>query len=292
MKKTHILRSEILVFFCIFSFVVTQVQSEDITTPIIYVGGNGSGNFTNIQTAINNATAGSTIFVYNGTYHENLVIEKPLILSGESKNGTIINGDGNSYVVTLAADNVSLSNFTITDSGKKFPNAGIYVNSDSNIIFNNILTDNYYGIQLGYSVRDNLIMDNTIFHNSQCGVYFNHASQNILIGNVVADHRVNGFGLFEFSNDNRIINNTFSENRNTGVNIRESYQNQVIGNTFTQDTVGLHKPAPEYQTIARDNTFADNAISLEEERDAIVFTVVIFDILVFFVFLVLRKISL
>jgi len=229
--------------------------------------------------------------VYNGTYYEHLVIEKSIQLMGENKERTIIDGNGSSFVVTLTADYSMISGFTIINSQKKFPFAGIYVASDFNTISNTILTDNYYGMQLGYSSNDNLIVNNSIFHNRQCGIYFNHASNNRLIGNVVSDHPVNGFGLYEFSNNNVIMNNTFSLNQHTGINIRESYQNQVIGNSFDQDEVGLHTPSPEYQTITRDNVFLQNPVALEEERDAMVFTVVIFGILVFFAFVVFRKIS-
>ena len=75
------------------------------------------------------------------------------------------------------------------------------------------------------------------------------------------------------------------------MNIRESYDCKVINNTFIQNQVGLHEPSTEYHTIVQDNMFTDNVISLEEERDAFVFTVVMFDILVFFVFLIFRKLS-
>jgi parallel beta-helix repeat protein len=87
------------------------------------------------------------------------------------------------------------------------------------------------------------------------------------------------------------MNNTFSDNGDTGVNIRESYDNQVRNNTFVQGHVALHKPSPEYHTVAQDNLFTDNVVSTEEERDAFVVTVLIFDISVFFVFLVFRRLS-
>ncbi len=38
----------------------------------------GGGNFTRIQEAIENASAGDTVLVYNGTYFENVVIYKRL----------------------------------------------------------------------------------------------------------------------------------------------------------------------------------------------------------------------
>jgi parallel beta-helix repeat protein len=289
MKKTRSLWVGILTLFCMSSVLFPCAKGEEITATIVYVGGNGPGNYSSIQAAVNNATANVTIFVYNGTYYENLVIEKSLILLGESNNGTIINGGGNKFVVTLAADQVTLSGFMITHSEMEFPFSGIYVVSGYNTISNNVLTDNFYGIQLGYGAGYNVISNNVIFDNERCGVYFNHSSHNRLVGNIVRNHPANGFGLYEFSNNNSILDNTLSGNQYTGVNIRESYDNQVIGNTFIQDQVGLHKPSPEYHTVTRDNIFSGNIVSFEEERDAIAFTVVFFDIFVVLAYLIFRK---
>ncbi|MCX6662547.1 MAG: right-handed parallel beta-helix repeat-containing protein [Euryarchaeota archaeon] len=289
MKKTRLLVILILLFFCIFSFFLSPTTGEDTTTPIVYVGGSGPGNFTRIQDALDNMTTHGTVYVFPGSYHENLRITKPVHLIGDDTNNTIIDGDNEGYVITLAAGNSNLSGFTITHSETKFPFAGVYVVSSHNTISHNILTDNFYGMQLGYSASYNLIVNNTIHDNARCGVYFNHASHNRLIGNHVFNQPVNGFGLFEFSNNNSIMSNIFSNNRDTGVNIRESYDNQVMNNTFVQGHVALHKPSPEYHTVANDNLFTDNVISTEEERDAFVVTVLIFDISVFIVFLVFRK---
>jgi parallel beta-helix repeat protein len=289
MHKSVALTLELFIILSVLISCSSNETSETTHGAILYVGGTGLGNYSSIQAAVNNATAGATIFVYNGTYHERLIVNKSLILIGENKNSTIIDGGGNGFVVTLAVDHVTVSGFTVTHSEKKFPFAGIYVSSNYNTISGNILTDNFYGMQLGYATGYNLIINNTIFHNGRCGIYFNHSSNNRLEGNVVHDHPVNGFGLFEFSNNNSIMNNTLSENRYSGVNIRESYDNQVIGNTFIQDQNGLHKPSPEYHTVTRDNIFSNNIVSLEEERDAIAFTVVIFDILLVLAYLVFRK---
>lgn len=291
MKKTRIVKVAVFLLFLSISFCIPQTNSQEPQSFILYAGGSGAGNHTTIQAAVDTAGVGDVVFVYSGTYYENLIIGKSIQLIGENRDTTIIDGKNSSFVVALTADRITISGFTITNSQKKFPFAGIYVNSDFNTISNTILTDNYYGMQLGYSASGNLIVNNTIFHNRQCGIYFNHASNNSLIGNIVSGHLVNGFGLYEFSNNNKILNNTFSLNQHTGINIRESYQNQVIGNSFQQDDVGMHKPSPEYQTVAFDNLFQEHRVALEEERDAVVFTVVIFDILVFFVFLVFRKIS-
>jgi parallel beta-helix repeat protein len=291
MNRTNIFRIGILTFLCFFSIISSSAGSKEITPPTIYVGGSGPGNYTRIQDALDNVISGGTVYVLPGMYHEHLVITTPVHLIGDNTDSTIINGDNENYVVILESGNSTLSGFTIIQSEKKFPFAGICVVSNYNTISDNILTNNFYGMQLGYAANYNLIVNNTIFNNGRCGICFNHASYNKLIYNVVSDNPVNGFGLYEFSNNNSIINNTFSENQYTGVNIHESYDSTVINNTFIQNQIGLHEPSTEYHTNAQNNIFTNNVISVEEERDAFVLIVVMFDILVFFVFLIFRKLS-
>jgi parallel beta-helix repeat protein len=289
MKKISMLGVGILIFFSLFPVTSYFARSEELPFPTLYVGGSGPGNYTKIQDALDTITSGGTVYVFPGTYHEQLIISTPVHLIGKNNQSTIIDGDAEQFVVTLAAGNSTLSSFTVINSQKKFPYAGIYIISDNNTISDNILTDNYYGMQLGYASSHNLIVHNMIYNNGRCGIYFNHASYNRLIHNVVVNNPVNGFGLYEFSNNNTILNNTFSGNRDTGVNIRESYNNQVIGNTFNEDHVGLHTPSPEYHTVVQDNIFSDNAVPLDEERDAMVCTVVLFDFFVLIVFLVFKR---
>jgi pectin methylesterase-like acyl-CoA thioesterase len=58
---------------------------------IIYVDG-GEADFTTIQDAIDTANEGDTIYVEKGIYCENIIINKSLILIGEDKEYTIIDG--------------------------------------------------------------------------------------------------------------------------------------------------------------------------------------------------------
>ena len=65
----------------------------------LYVGGTGPNNYTRIQDAVDNASNGDTVFVYNGTYshyfEENWAcvrIDKRIRLLGENRDNTIING--------------------------------------------------------------------------------------------------------------------------------------------------------------------------------------------------------
>lgn len=289
MKKMRLLPIGCLLFLCTFSLFLPPSTSEEITSQTLYVGGEGPGNYTRIQDALDNVTTGGSVYVFPGIYQENLRVTRQVHLLGGETNSTIIDGKNETFVVSLEAGNSTLSGFTITRSKQKFPFAGVYIISNYNTISNNILTNNFYGMQLGYSSQYNQIINNTIHHNGRCGIYFNHASYNTLLGNTVYDQPVNGFGLYEFSNNNHVLRNTFFDNRDTGVNIRESYDNLIANNTFLQGHVAFHKPSPEYHTIAQDNLFTGNVVSLEEERDAFVVTVLVFDVAVFIVFLVFRK---
>jgi len=67
----------------------------------LYVGGSGPGNYTRIQDAINASSDVDFIFVYNGTYYENVWINKVIMLIGQNKYGTIIDGGGVGNVVNI-----------------------------------------------------------------------------------------------------------------------------------------------------------------------------------------------
>ena len=71
----------------------------------LYVGGSGEGNYTKIQHAIDDASDGGTVFVYDDSspYNENLNVDKSINLIGEDRNTTIIN-TSYSYLVIVSAD--------------------------------------------------------------------------------------------------------------------------------------------------------------------------------------------
>jgi len=288
MKKTRTLWVGIFVFFCIFSFFFSSGTCEEITKPTLYVGGSGPGNYTLIQAALDNVTTGGTVFVFPGTYHERIVVQKPIHLIGDEKTTTIIDGDNEEYVITFGAGNCTLSGFTITHGGTTFPEAGVYVKSDSNTISGNILTDNFYGMRLE-STKNNTITSNEVIHNLRCGIYFSRASYNTLTGNIVSNHSFNGFGLYEFSNNNTLLENILLQNNFSGINIRDSMGNHVIDNRIFGDSIGLHIPPPEYNTVVHGNVFSENHIDLQEDRDPIIMIGSGYGVFIIVVFLFLKK---
>lgn len=190
-----------------------------------------------IQEAINAATPGDTIFVHAGTYYEHIIVNQTVLLIGENRRTTIIDGNGTGTVINVAADNVNVTGFTIQNAPA--PHRGILVgNCNGNIISNNIIRKNFYGLEL-YASNNNKIVDNTIIDNSYA-MYVHGSSNSSIFGNTMA---YNGIGVWIASSTifntfyhNNFISNTNQVNAGTGA----YWDNGTEGN-YWSDYKGVDK---------------------------------------------------
>jgi len=199
--------------------------SVNADSKVITVAKDGSGNFTNIQEAINSASDGATIFVHNGTYIENVVVNKTVSLSGENSDTTIIDGNNAGNVVYVTASGVSISSFTIRNSGVNYSFGGIYLmNSFLTTIMNNMiqLTN---GIRLSYS-DNNLITGNYLILDYNFGIGFYHSNNNVIKNNNISFGQMYGMH-FDSSSNNIISGNTLQENL-YGMYFQTDSNNSVI----------------------------------------------------------------
>jgi parallel beta-helix repeat protein len=192
----------------------------------LYVGGSGPGNYTSIQSAIDNASDGDTIFVYNGTYYENIVIYKTINLIGESKTGTIIDGNRSGDVVNVTADHVKIKGFTIQKCGSLLYDAGIELQSNYTNISDNIIQDNRFGMYLYYS--NNNTINSNLVQSNKFGVRVHRSNHNTVLSNKISLNKEYGMHLGH-SRNNTIENNSFF---NDGLFIWNSYQNIISNNTI------------------------------------------------------------
>ena len=157
----------------------------------LYVGGSGPNNYTTIQSAIDNASDGDTIFVFDDSspYYEGITINRKINLIGEDKNTTTIIGDSYDDIyetVSVTGANVVITEFNIIHLGIGQA-AGTTLNIDT---FNTTLKDNIISCEEGDSI------------------YLRGNGNNIIVNNSINS---NGGGIFiRFSSgNNTIINNDF-----------------------------------------------------------------------------------
>ena len=73
--------------------------------------------YESIQEAVNEALDGDIIYVKAGTYRENLVINKSIILVGEDSRRTLLDGGMGDYTILIERGGVVITGFTITGGG-------------------------------------------------------------------------------------------------------------------------------------------------------------------------------
>jgi parallel beta-helix repeat protein len=224
---------------------------------VIYV----PNDYEKIQWAINNASAGSTIFVSSGIYYEHLTIDKALTLQGENEE-SIIDGNCTGDVIKVTANNVNVSSFTIQNSGLGFWDSGIHTyHSTYNNISQNAIISNGHGIWLECSDYTTLNKNN--ISNNQCGIGLSFSNNNTIANNYVYSSDECGIGL-DYSSHNILTGNT-ALNNGYGIWITQHSHNIVFHNNIVNNTVQSHL----FNSInIFDNGYEGNYWSDYEELDA------------------------
>ena len=207
---------------------------------ILYVGGSGPGNYSRIQDAIDNASDGDTVFVYDDSspYYENIVVDKSVDLIGEERNTTIIDGSEMSshHVVKVISDGVLISGFTVRFVGGTWSLAGIFLASQGNVISQNNIINNRNGIFL-WDSSYNIISYNTIKDNGYHGIRLAESNNNNIIGNDISTNHAYGIYLWD-SSSNIIIENTITKSFWEGIQIGYfSIDNAVYHNNLVENNL-------------------------------------------------------
>ncbi len=236
-----------IALLCIGASAVSAVSSEASLNPQpmnrgwLYVGGAGPGNYTTIQAAINNATNGDTIFVYAGTYNENVDTKlKKITVMGEDRDTTIINGISTNPVVRIGTSETTISGFSLIGTGVEII-VQVATLSENVFITNNVIKNGIQGISLTVTTSRATITGNTIMENVYIGIQMQTSTYNLIQGNIIADNGAQGIDLSLSSNHNSILNNTITGNSEEGIAVNglASTENTIEGNVIADNKIGI-----------------------------------------------------
>ena len=254
-ERNNILYRECIfkILFFVFIFTITLFFTTEICKAqngnTLYVGNTGDYTYSSIQEAINGSEDGDTVFVYNGNYTENIIINKSISLLGSNKNNVTINGNTGLYSILIKSSGVKVSGFTIRNS-----NLGIFVSGSeykSCNISHNIITNNYEGIRLMNSSNNN-IYNNTIQHHSNFGIVLYESKNNVILENTFIDNYKSIF-FGRWSNYNVVTKNNFTD-YSFGIYLDYSFNNIITRNLITNGQYGA------YLTFSKDNIITNNSI--------------------------------
>ena len=202
----------------------------------------GYDYFDNIQDGVNAVNTSGTVYIYIGTYNENIVISRSMTLIGENKHLTIVDGNFNGSILSISNSIVSISGLKLQNSGSEIINSGILgVNAEvtlssliiqnnnhgiilldtknSEIFLNNITDNHNIGIGLEINSNNNWIAGNKIINNYY-GIYLNNTFDNEISkyneGRIEKwndiENNIYGICSLENSKNNNFYHNNFQEN--------------------------------------------------------------------------------
>lgn len=230
--KSYILVSALTVAF---AFVVAS-------SAVIHI----PGDYPTIQEGIDACAESDTVMVADGIYFENVVINTPISLIGENRDGVVIDGSNIGDVVFVDTSDVYLHNFTVRNSGDDYYDSGIELSFANNCTIDYCRFDSNYSGLLLYGSSYNII--------SRCTFFVND----------------NGIRFFESDsgptpdNQGNILRNNIIENSATfGIYFEHTgephhFDNLLMGNRISGNDLGVSSK------MAQDNVFAFNDIVVND----------------------------
>lgn len=200
-------------------------------------------DFASIQSAINAANDGDIVFVDSGTYYENIVLNKSISLLGAGYSETIVDANRTSHVITVSSSNAVVAGFTFQNGGFPIPAyCGVKIDNVDNVtVSDNFISGNFVGIRLGDLQRgsNGNIVRNNIITKNRYGIFADHTNETLFYGNVVTENSWNGIEI-AYRGRNTLQANNISYNMAYGLEIvsnTPSLYNRIFHNNFVNNTL-------------------------------------------------------
>lgn len=209
---------------------------------IIHAG--AEQKYKSVTAAVEAASSGDTVLVDAGYYREKkLEIKKTIVLKGI--NYPVLDGQNKYEVIYVKANGVVIDGFRVINSGISSIDdiSGIKVVDSKNIIIrNNILENNFFGIQIQNGINC-FIENNKLKANSKeeqqsgNGIHCWKSDSVKIIGNTISGHRDGIY--FEFVTNSIIKRNNSQKNLRYGLHFMFSNNDSYVENIFMNNGAGV-----------------------------------------------------
>lgn len=227
-------------------------DESGVSAANITVDDDGQAMYTTIGAAITAANPDDTIYVWAGTYSENLVINKKLALIGNGTTNTTIDGGGSGDVIQINAGGVNVTGFTITNSGSNVGDGGIDIYPNNCKIESCNVSNNWAGIIL-ITADNTKLINNTCNSNTYFGIVLDNSDGNEMINNTCNLNSIFGIFLENYSDNNQVMENKLDSNTQVGIYLNYSTGSTIKNNTCLNSLAGIYLNVSNTNTIFNNN---------------------------------------
>ncbi|MCD6383765.1 MAG: right-handed parallel beta-helix repeat-containing protein, partial [Thermoplasmata archaeon] len=216
--------------------VAPVVKGNTITVP---------DNYTTIQAAIDNASAGDTVYISNGTYSEHIVIDKPLHLLGSGVSSTTYLNVSTGWAITISADNVTIEGIVISGNGT----AAGGIRTKPGGVFNNITIKN--------CVIQNFTRSGILLSGSASSYGNNYQIDSVVVRDV-KNTTINGTGIVFIKLNGTLLNGSRIYDTDLALLMNSTVNFTVKNNRFTNNNIGIAMRGSSNNLIY--NNYFDNSV--------------------------------
>ncbi len=195
----------------------------------LYVGGSGPGNYSSIQAAVDDASDGDTVVVYDGTYREHVTVTSSVTVTGASTDA-VVDAQGHGTAFHLVAPGIQLRSLTVRSSGGGADDALVSTCFADCSISDCVFADARHGVVVDGA--SDVTVDTCTFSHVAKGISLLSCRE---VNVTTCTFYKTGIGIWACETEGLVIDDVFSEQCGTGVMLEAAHDVLVQRSTLSSN---------------------------------------------------------